>query len=77
MICAFVILIVGMGFDVWLGSIRFCLLALIVLVFPAIALALKTGISKRHLEAIPQLFLLFLTYGFARAWSVVKAVVGF
>ena len=77
MICFSILAVAGMSMDWWLGSVGYGLLAIMFLLSPAIALAIKTGFSSDHIKAIPQLFVLYLTYGFARAWSIIKVVGGF
>lgn len=42
------------------------------LVFPAILLALRSGYQAGRLRAIPPLFLLYLAYGLARAYSLFR-----
>lgn len=63
----------GMCVDLWTGHILISPVCLALLGFPALLLAVNTARHTRRPTAIPSLFLLYLTYGLARAFSVVKA----
>jgi glycosyltransferase involved in cell wall biosynthesis len=46
--------------------------SIFILITPAIALAMRTGAKTEQLKVIPQLFVLYLVYGIARAHSITK-----
>jgi GT2 family glycosyltransferase len=48
-------------------------LSFIFLIMPALALALRTGCGSGRMSVAPELFVLYLIYGFARAYSLVKS----
>lgn len=60
------------GLDVWQGQVRWLPLSLAGLSFPALLLALRAVRAARHPAVLPQLFVLYLLYGLARAYAVVK-----
>lgn len=54
------------------GQGELALTSLVLLLLPALFLALKTARLARRPVLIPPLFLLYLVYGFARAYAMVK-----
>jgi len=58
--------------DMWQQQILYTPLCLILLVLPALVLALKTARLANSARAIPKLFLLYFIYGLARGYSIVK-----
>ena len=68
-----VMLGIGSFVDLWRGQFFFSLLSLVFLLFPALFLSVNTAWAARCPASVPPLFVLFLTYGLARAYSVVKA----
>lgn len=65
--------VVGIGFDMWNGHVSVSVPSLAFLVLPAIVLALNTARRSHRLSFVPSLFALYLTYGFARAVSILKS----
>jgi glycosyltransferase involved in cell wall biosynthesis len=64
--------LIGGSIDLWRGHCLFSPVSLSLLGFPALMLALRTVRWAKRPALIPQLFLLYLIYGFARAYAVVK-----
>jgi len=64
---------IGTLVDLWRGQFFFSLLSLVFLLLPPFFLAVNTAWAARCPASVPPLFVLFLTYGLARAYSVVKA----
>ncbi len=64
---------IGSFVDLWRGQFFFSLLSLVFLLFPALFLSVNTAWAARCPASVPPLFVIFLTYGLARAYSVVKA----
>jgi cellulose synthase/poly-beta-1,6-N-acetylglucosamine synthase-like glycosyltransferase len=60
-------------FDLGHWRMIFTPLNLGLLAFPALLLAIDTSCRARQFAFLPKLFLLYLIYGFARAYSVIKA----
>ena len=71
--CLTLILSFGCGFDLWNQRFTLTLPSLGLLTLPALLLAITTMRRARQPSALPGLFLLYLTYGFARAYSMVSA----
>lgn len=72
MLCLLLLFSLGVLVDLWRQRILLAPLCLILFVLPALFLALRTGSVARRFTAVPQLFLLYLLYGFARAYSLLK-----
>lgn len=66
-------LVVAFVADVSYRQFVLTLVVLGLLVLPVGILAILTGIRAGHLRAVPQLFVLYFTYGLARAYSLFKA----
>jgi glycosyltransferase involved in cell wall biosynthesis len=64
---------VGVGVDLWNGQVLISLPSLALLVLPAIMLAIKAAHRSQRLSSVPALFVLYLTYGFARALAILKS----
>ncbi|RMH08937.1 MAG: glycosyltransferase [Nitrospirae bacterium] len=75
MVCGMLALGIGSLWDLWHVYIRASLLGLGSLIVPAGLLAVKTAWSTGRLRSIGPLFLLYVTYGLARACAVIKAAV--
>lgn len=71
--CLFVILNVSCILDLWNRQFALTLLSLGLLTLPALLLAIATMLRARQSNALPGLFLLYLIYGFARAYSILSA----
>jgi YD repeat-containing protein len=71
-LCAFM----SAGVDLLRGQCLLFPISLSLLGLPALLLALRTGRWAQQPALMPQLFLLYLLYGFARAYAVVKPWVG-
>ncbi len=63
----------GIGVDLWNGRLAMSPLSLAFLVFPAVVLAVNTARRAHCPSLVPSLFVLYLTYGLARAFSVIKS----
>ena len=63
---------IGSFIDLWRGQFIFSLLSLVFLLLPAFFLSVNTAWAARCPASVPPLFVLYLTYGLARAYSVVK-----
>ena len=64
--------VLGSIADVQRGQCTLALISLVLLLLPALFLALKTARLAKRPVLIPPLFLLYLVYGFARAYAIVK-----
>ncbi len=73
MLCCVLLCIIGVCVDVWRLALVFTPWGGTLLVFPALLLAINTARRAKRLAAIPPLFLLYIVYGLARAFAVVKA----
>jgi glycosyltransferase involved in cell wall biosynthesis len=73
MISSMFFLAVAVFFDLWYQQLLLAPLCLALLTLPALLLAMNTGGLANSPRAIPRLFLLYLVYGLARAYSIVKA----
>ena len=71
-ICVLMILTLTVVFPYSIGGVPLAPLAFGILVLPAFLLALKTIHRSRSLGALPGLFLLYLVYGLARAYSILR-----
>jgi glycosyltransferase involved in cell wall biosynthesis len=76
MICTMLFFAVAIFIDLWHQQILLAPWCLMFLTLPALLLALNTGRMANCLGAIPKLFLLYLIYGLARAYSIVKVWTG-
>ena len=74
MLCLIMLLGVSGLIDMSNGEIFFAPMILAFLVLPALALAAKTAWQTKQPTAILPLFVLYLIYGCARAFSVLKAL---
>ena len=72
MIVVILLAVVGFLADVWRQQFIFMPLSLFFLIAPAFTLALYTALSTKRPLLIPELFILYIIYGFARAYSVLK-----
>ena len=72
-LCFFVLLILSCILDLWNRRFALSLFSLGLLILPALSLAAVTVLRARRPKAIHGLFLLYLIYGFARAYSIVRA----
>jgi hypothetical protein len=72
-LCGVLFLMLGGVVDLWYGQLFLVPLSLTMLILPALGLALNTARLSRQPMLILQLFLLYFTYGLARAYAVVKA----
>jgi glycosyltransferase involved in cell wall biosynthesis len=62
----------GILFDLWYQRILLAPLCVLLLVLPALFLSVHTAWMVKRPSAIPNLYLLYLIYGVARAYSIVK-----
>lgn len=60
-------------FDMWRRQVTLIPLTLTLLALPALALSIATTWRARKLGKLPQLFVLYFVYGFARAYALIKA----
>lgn len=72
MMCCVVWFIMGIGADLWFEQLFFVPLSLVFLGLPAWFLALHKACQAERPAAILRLFILYFTYGFARAFSIIK-----
>lgn len=72
MMACVVISTVSICVDLWFNQLIIFPFSFIFLGFPAWILALKKAYKSRRPESIHRLFILYLTYGFARMFSVIK-----
>ena len=63
----------GIGIDLWNGRLLVSPASLAFLVLPALVLAVNTARRAHRPTLVPSLFVLYLTYGLARAFSVIKS----
>ena len=59
--------------DVWLRQLLLIPLSLFFLILPALILALNTAWATKRLALLHELFILYIIYGFARAYSVLRS----
>jgi GT2 family glycosyltransferase len=64
--------VLGVLIDLWRQHILLAPLSLILLILPALGLALHTACLAKQPASILKLFLLYFIYGFARAYAMVK-----
>lgn len=69
----FLIISLSCILGLWRSQVMLIPLNLSLLILPAMALAINTARLARQPSAILELFLLYFVYGFARAYSMVKA----
>src|SRR5216683_6530415 len=74
-ICLGIIFVLSCSIDLWSRHIRLAPLGLGLLILPALLLTCHTAYLARCLRPIPKLFLLYLIYGVARAYTVLKNLV--
>jgi glycosyltransferase involved in cell wall biosynthesis len=72
-LCLVVLSGLGALFDLWHQQVVLTPLCLFLLILPALLLAVHTARIVKCPGVAPKLFLLYLIYGFARAYSVTKA----
>ena len=65
-------LLIAAGYGLLQASFLYPLVALCVLLFPSLALAVKTCIQVRRLSAVPALAVLYFVYGLSRAAALFK-----
>lgn len=68
------LLCIGSLIDFWYQQIMIVPLSLFLLVMPPLILAGKTTWSVKNLQYFPHLFLLYLVYGLARAYALIKSL---
>jgi glycosyltransferase involved in cell wall biosynthesis len=71
-ICCGLFFVLGVGTDLWSQQLFLTPLSLVLLILPALLLALHTAYVAKQLPLIPKLFVLYFVYGCARAYSIVK-----
>jgi len=71
-LCSTLCFMLGAGIDLWYRHFFLVPLSLTLLILPALGLALNTAYLSRQPMLILQLFLLYFTYGLARAYAMVK-----
>jgi hypothetical protein len=71
-ICCVLLFVLGVCTDFWSQQFFLTPLSLTLLALPALLLALHTACLAKQLPSVPKLFVLYLIYGCARAYSVVK-----
>jgi len=74
-LCGLIFFMLGSVVDLWYGQFFLVPLNLTLLTLPALGLALHTAHLSRKPKLILPLFLLYFTYGLARAYAVVKSYV--
>jgi glycosyltransferase involved in cell wall biosynthesis len=72
-ICLGFLFCFGFTFDLWRGQILLGPLSFVLLLLPAVSLALNTVRLAKCPGAIPKLVFLYFLYGFARAYSLIKS----
>jgi len=72
-ICLALLFGFGALIDVWYQQVQLAPLCLFFLVLPSLLLAVHTACIVKRPGAIPKLSLLYLIYGFARAYSIKRA----
>lgn len=72
-LCCTLLTVLGIFVDLWHQHIWLAPLSFILLALPALLLALNTVRLAKQPASLPKLFLLYLLYGFARAYAVVKS----
>lgn len=72
-ICIVLLFCVGIFFDLWYGQTLLIPFFFILLLLPALLLAVNTARLAKRPQAISQLCLLYFIYGLARAYAAVKA----
>jgi glycosyltransferase involved in cell wall biosynthesis len=76
-LCCVLLIILGICVDLWRRHIVLTPLSVILLVLPALMLALNTTRLAKQPALILKLFLLYFIYGLARAYAVVKSQIAF
>ena len=72
-LCFLLLFTFGCVLDLWNRQFTVTLLCLGMLILPALVLAIATTRRTRQPNALLGLFLLYVIYGFARAYSIVRA----
>jgi Glycosyltransferase like family 2 len=72
-LCCALLFSLSVGLDAWRGQFIIIPLTFILLVLPALVLAIQASYRTKQLRRTLPLFALYLTYGLARAYSIVKA----
>ena len=73
LLCLALLVLVGVGVDMLSRQVMFTPAFVGLLAFPSFVLALTTATRAKRFGAIPSLFLLYVVYGFARAYAAIKA----
>jgi hypothetical protein len=60
-------------FAIWRRQVVLIPLTLLLIALPALALSILTTWKAGKLKKLPQLFVLYFVYGFARAYALIKA----
>jgi hypothetical protein len=71
--CLVVLLTLGVVLDLWYRQLLFAPVMIILLILPPLVLALNTVRLAKRPTAFFRLLVLYLVYGLARAYAVVKA----
>jgi glycosyltransferase involved in cell wall biosynthesis len=71
-LCLLVFLVASCIFDLQSAQLRLIPINLALLALPALILAAGTSFRTKYFRVFPKLFLLYLVYGLARAYSVAK-----
>jgi glycosyltransferase involved in cell wall biosynthesis len=73
MLCCIALFGLSCGFDAWRGQFTVIPITFVLLVLPALVLAVDISCRTQRLGTLPRLFLLYLLYGLARGYSIIKA----
>ena len=73
-LCILLFVVISCIHDVWDSRLSLTPVSLILLTLPAFILAVDTTYRTRRIWTLPQLFLLYLIYGLARAYSIVRTI---
>ena len=72
-LCSVILTVLSALVDLWQGRLWLLPISLILLLSPALLLALNTARLAKRPALILKLFLLYALYGFARAYAIVKS----
>lgn len=72
-VVAVVFVLVSIVVDIAQGQFSLIPLSVATLIFPAVVLALTTALSSKRFAWVLRLFLLYLVYGLARAYALVRS----
>jgi GT2 family glycosyltransferase len=72
-LCGVILTVLSAFVDLWHGRLSLFPMSLIILLTPALLLALNTARLAKRPAAILSLFLLYALYGFARAYALLKS----